>query len=41
MKYFRMHQNEWVECDYNANSKHIILYDLIDNVMTPIGIGMY
>lgn len=41
MKYFEIKNSKWVECSYNLNAKHIVLYDIIDGLMTPIGIGQY
>lgn len=41
MKYFKLFQNNWIETTYNQYARHIILYDLINGVMTPIGIGQY
>ena len=41
MKFYQIKNNQWTESSYNVNLRHIILYDIVDGIMQPIGIGQY
>ena len=41
MKISQIKNNNWTESNYNENLKSIILYNIVNGVMQPIGIGQF
>jgi hypothetical protein len=41
MKIYRIKNNVWTETKYNPYLRNIILYDIVDGIMQPIGIGQF
>jgi hypothetical protein len=41
MKIYQIKNNVWTETKYNPSLRNIILYDIVDGMMQPIGIGQY
>jgi hypothetical protein len=41
-KIFELKNNNWIKTEnYNPTKKDIILYDIVNGIMQPVGIGQF